>query len=645
MMSRRTFLRGAAAGAAGAGILAESADPAAAAAAEEPPARPNILWITCEDMSPFLGCYGDAYAVTPNIDRLAREGVRYTAAFATAPVCSPARSCLITGMYATSLGTQHLRSQFPIPGYIRGFPSYLRAAGYYCTNNVKTDYNTSREPAIVKDSWDDCSATAHWRGRRPGQPFFAVFNSMQTHQSQIGCLPYETFLKNVQAKLAPAERHDPAGAPLPPYYPDTPITRRAWARMYDCITLMDREHVGRLLKELEDDGLAEDTIVFFYSDGGAGQPRHKRLIHDSGLRVAMLVRFPGKHRRLAPAAPGETVDRLVSFLDFAPTVLSLVGLPVPDCMQGRAFLGPAAGEPNGYVYGARDRVDEAYDCARSVRDARYLYIRNYMPHLSHNQPEWYSDQAEVRREITRLAAEGKLAADQLAYAGPARPLEELYDTQADPHQVRNLAASPEHAQVLQRMRSEHRRWVLETRDTGFLAEQEMVERSAGATPLEMAQRDEKYPLARILAAADLVGRPEALSRQVELLKDGDSAVRYWAAVGLKALGRDAAPAREALRAALADPSATVSVEAAGALAAQGGVQPALDVLVKELRGPRPDAAAHAARTLELLGEAARPVLPAMKEAAAALEENLKKFTGHYQTAFALDSSIRRLEGR
>ncbi|KPJ75347.1 MAG: hypothetical protein AMS14_03740, partial [Planctomycetes bacterium DG_20] len=220
--------------------------------------RPNLLWITCEDMSPNLGCWGDPYARTPNLDRLAAQSVRYTNAFATAPVCSPTRSCLITGVYASSLGTMHLRSQFPIPPRMKGFPSYLRAAGYYCTNNVKTDYNTANEPAVVRASWDACSAKAHWRGRKAGQPFFSVFNDTVTHQSRSMVWPYRQFQEQVQSHLAPDERHDPAQAPVPRYYPDTPVTRRTVARYYDCITAMDK-NVARILAELQDDGLADDT--------------------------------------------------------------------------------------------------------------------------------------------------------------------------------------------------------------------------------------------------------------------------------------------------------------------------------------------------------------------------------------------------
>lgn len=600
--------------------------------------QPNILWLTCEDMSANLGCWGDTYATTPHIDRLASQSVRYTNAFATNPICSPTRSCLITGVYATSLGTQSLRSRFPIPESITGFPAYLRRAGYYTTNNVKTDYNTSREPDIIRESWDECSAKAHWRNRKPGQPFFAVFNSMLTHQGPTTVLPYEQFQKQVQSQLTPAERHDPAHAPLPPYYPDTPITRRTIARYYDCITAMDKQ-VGRLLEELETAGLADDTIVFFYSDHGAGMPRHKRLVLDSGLHVPLLVRFPEKYRHLAPAGPGQTLDRLVSFVDFAPTVLSLVSLPIPSYMQGVPFLGTETGEPRQYVFGARDRVDEAYDLTRSVRDARYLYVRNYMPHVSYNQPEGYSDQAEVRQEITRLAREGKLNAVQMAYAGPGKAIEELYDTQADPHQIENLADSAAHREILERLRSAQRQWRVETRDLGFLPEYEMARRSAGTTPYEIARQSEAYPQQRIVAAAELVGRRDAVLEQAALLEDADAAVRYWAIVGLRAAGDHSDAIVERIAAATKDPSASVRIEAAGAMAALGD-RPAVRLLAEELRGTDPHAVIHAARTLQLLGEKSRPALETMK--AVARKAHGEQGDVALYLGFALDPVIKAL---
>jgi N-sulfoglucosamine sulfohydrolase len=574
-------------------------------------ARPNILWITCEDICPNLGCYGDGYATTPRLDLFARESLRYTNAFATAPVCSPARSCLITGVYATSLGTQHLRSLFPIPEEFKGFPTYLRAAGYYCSNNEKTDYNTANEPAIIAASWDESSGRAHWRNRRAGQPFFSVFNLMVTHQSRTSVWSYEQFAQMITKVLQPAERHDPAKVSVPAFYPDTPVVRRSLARYYDCITAMDKE-AGRILDELAADGLAEDTIVFFFGDNGMGMPRGKRTLYDTGLHEPLMIRVPKKLQRLAPAAPGQAADRLVSFVDFAPTVLSLAGVQIPPHMQGVAFLGPQQGAPRDYVFGARDRVDEAFDIARSVRDKRYLYIRNYMPHLSWNQPEGFSDSAELRQEITRLAAAGKLNGPQLTYAGKAKPVEELFDTQADPEQVQNLAPSPEHRAVLERMREAHLRWVRQTRDLGFLPEAEVWARLQGSTPWKLACDAIRYPQQRLLETAQLVGQHDAVSRQIQRLADADAGVRYWAAMGLHAAGRDAAPATGTLRTALGDASPSVRIEAAGALAMLGEVQATIRLLARELQSPQLDNALHAARTLQLLGEKARPALPAMK---------------------------------
>jgi N-sulfoglucosamine sulfohydrolase len=632
-LSRRRFLA-----LAGASALVRTRGQAVAAAESD---RPNILWITAEDMSPTLGCYGDAYATTPNIDALAAQSVRYTNAFATAPVCSPARSCLITGLYATSMGTANLRSQFPLPTGVSGFPSYLRKAGYYCTNNVKTDYNTSNAGSLVRDSWNACSAEAHWRGKKKNQPFFAVFNDMTTHQSRSMVWPYKKFQTEIQSKLGTSERHDPAKAPLPPYYPDTPVTRRTLARYYDCITVMDK-NTGKLLKQLEEDGLADNTIVFFYSDHGAGLPRHKRLVLDSGLRVALMVRFPEKYKHLAPANPGEGLDRLVSFVDFAPTVLSLLGMPIPEYMQGRPFLGRSPASPRTHIYGARDRVDEAYDLARCVRDRNWLYIRNYMPHISYNQPSFYSDQGEIRDDITRLEAEGQLTSQsQRHYAGPVRATEELYDTANDPHQVSNLATAAEHEARLERMRALLRQWILDTRDLGFLPECDMAARMGTGTPRETLRSDDAYPLERILAAAERVGTGAgSLPMQVEMLNDKDAAVRYWAAVGLHALGKDARSARAPLTVALKDTAPAVRIEAAWAFVDMGFGAKALPVLAAALEGRDRRAAVRAARALEMLGEKARPMLPAMQRARAAARKG--RGDGAMFIRFALDTALEKL---
>jgi hypothetical protein len=379
---------------------------------------------------------------------------------------------------------------------------------------------------------------------------------------------------------------------------------------------MDK-NVGRLLAELEEDGLADDTIVFFYSDHGSGLPRHKRALLDTGMHVPLLVRFPEKYRGWAPALPGQSTDRLVSFVDFAPSVLSLCGLEIPETMQGTAFLGAAAGPPREYVYGARDRVDEVFDVARSVRGKRFLYIRNYMPHLSYHQPSAWPDAGEIRRHITRFAARhmSELSGPQRHYLGPTRPLEELYDAAADPLNLTNLADSPEYRRPLLRMRRELTSWIERTRDVGFLPESVARDRSTGSTPYEMAQDAPQYALETILAAASDVGRgPASRIGCQRRLQHADAAVRYWGAVGLVALNEQAAAARPDLEAALDDPAPSVRIEAARALVQLGSSPAALRALEEALQDENADVVLHAARTGELLGDRARALEPAMQEA-------------------------------
>ncbi len=454
VQTRRDFLKMAGLVASGAALSGcTPAQQSAAGVAKASQERPNILWITCEDTSPYLGCYGDPHALTPNLDRLASQGSLYTQAFVTAPVCSPVRSCLITGVYATSLGSQHLRSTVPPPASIEPFPKYLRSAGYYCSNNYKEDYNF-RDATI----WDESSHEAHWRNRKPGQPFFSVFNLVSTHQGQINGTDDE-FFETYRSKLSPEERHDSTTLPLPPYYPDTPMVRNIWARYYDLITYMDKQ-VGDLLAQLAEDGLADNTIVFFFADHGLGLPRFKRTLYDSGLHIPLIVRFPGQYRSLAPASAGSRIDRLVSTVDLPPTVLTLAGLSAPDHMQGRPFLGPEVAQPREYIYGASSRVDEAYEMSRCVRDKRYKYIRNFMPHLPYIQPSEYPDRAEIMQELRRLAASGVLSGPQKALWEPTKPVEELYDTQAGPNEMENLVDSPAHRDALSRLRKELRDWML-----------------------------------------------------------------------------------------------------------------------------------------------------------------------------------------
>jgi len=579
-------------------------------AIKSPEGSPNILWITCEDVSPYLGCYGDAKARTPNIDKLADESLLYTKAFVTAPVCAPVRSALVTGVHATSLGTQHLRSEVKLPERIRCLPQLLRSAGYYCTNNYKKDYNF-----IDVDVWDESSHEAHWRGRRDGQPFFSVFNFVSTHQGQINGSD-EEFFDKYSSKLEPAERHDPDELSLPPYYPDTPFVRKIWARYYNLITFMDKQ-VADLLAQLEADGLADETIVFFFSDHGLGIPRFKRTLYDTGLHVPLLIHFPKPYQSLAPGRAGGRIDRLVSSVDFPPTVLSFLGLTIPNYMQGRAFAGEQAAPAREYIFAAASRVDEAYEFSRCVRNERYKYIRNFMPHLPYIQPSEYPDRAEIMKELRRAAAEDELSEAQRALWMPTKPAEELYDTLADPHEMENLVDSAQHARILRGLRGVLGRWMLRTRDTGLLPEAEMHIRAEGSTPYEMAGSSRKYSQRRILMTAELVGtRPANVSKLVKLLGDSDSAVRYWAVIALTALGSQAESAAETLNGLLEDPAPNVRFAAAGVLCKMGWCENALPVLALGLEDEREETVLYAARELQSLGGKARPVVGQMADARA-----------------------------
>lgn len=585
--------------------------------------RPNILWIVAEDMSPVLGSYGDPDAKTPNLDAFAKESVRYTEAFAAAPVCSPSRSTLITGMWAPSLGTSQMRSTFPLPHTVKGFPTYLREAGYFTTNNVKTDYNTSDEPRLIKESWDQSSPQAHWRDAARGadQPFFAVFNHMVTHQSRTMVWPYEVFQKEIQSKLLPGAIHSPDAIHVPPYYPDTPLVRKELARFHDCVSKLDEE-VGELLHQLDEDGLADDTIVFFYSDHGSGMPRHKRLLHDSGMRVPLLVRFPEKYRSLAPAGPGETVDRMVSFVDFAPTVLNLAGVDITEAMQGEAFLGkdvPAAPE---YVYGFRDRVDEVFDCSRSIRSRDYLYIRNFMPHYSWAQPSVYSDLGAIQQEVVQYAAKNAatLTDAQSAYTAPTRPAEEFYDLKKDPENLVNLAAgemTAEQQAALEDHRVAFKEKRAELLDVAFLPEsivvEYMIDEDHPIREITEGLTNHHPDLERVWATADLVGFGKR-DELIDLAHDGDAAVRFWAIIAL----RNAFPADAALLDELVDTiddvNVAVRIEAAAWMAEGSPAHrgEAVEVLGRELVSEDWWTALRACRAVELLGTKATSLLPVME---------------------------------
>lgn len=502
--------------------------------------RPNILWLSAEDMSPHLGCYGDKHARTPNIDRLAAEGILYENAFSTAPVCAPSRSAIITGVYATSLGTHHMRSQVVLPPEIRPFPAYLREAGYYCTNNAKEDYNFRTPPG----SWDESSRRAHWRNRPdPKQPFFAVFNYTGTHESHIR--GDEPAYSRAIAELQPEELHGTASLELPPYYPDTPKVRAEWARYYNLVTALDH-WVAAHLKELDDAGLAENTIVMFWSDHGVGMPRGKRWLYDSGIHVPLIVRVPPKFRYLIPqgsaATPipfppggegageeGRRTDELVSLVDLAPTVLNLAGQPIPTYVQGRAFLGENLTPEREYVFAARDRMDERYDMSRVVRTKRYSYIWNFMPERPYAQWVSYGEQSPTMQELRWLHADGKLTPEQALFMHNEKRWCEFYDISTDPHELHNRMDLTAKDTELQRVKlnlavEEH---MYESCDLGFFFEGELERRTRDAiAPWSLFRADHRRYRAAISGKDVNWGAP-AVMTVAEMLSVLEHAPSPW----------------------------------------------------------------------------------------------------------------------
>ncbi|MXZ87018.1 MAG: sulfatase-like hydrolase/transferase [Acidimicrobiia bacterium] len=426
--------------------------------------RPNVVWVSFEDCSPRFGCYGDPVARTPNLDRLAAEGALWTKAFTTAPVCAPSRSAVITGMHPVTLGTHHMRTnvgahhggkgipryEAVIPHYVRCFTEYLRAAGYFCTNRNKTDYQFI--PPIT--AWD--LPGGHWRDRPdPDQPFFSVFNLDDTHEMA----GWEgSFFGDNDIDLDRIE--------VPPYFPDTPKVRKSLARVYAAIEHNDRL-LGDLLSELDEDGLSDSTAVFVWTDHGP-LPRGKRWPYDSGIHSPLIVRWPGMIEQ------GTVSDNLVSTMDLGPTVLSICGVEVPRHMHGHPFLGPEAHGGRDYVFVSRDRYDEMYDMVRASRDQRFKYIRHYDPAKPYMMWNSFRNNHPIMQEMWRLYAAGELEGPPAQAMADRRPAEELYDTEADPHEIENLAGDPAHRDVLERHRAALEQWQRDVGDLGMVPEDMMV---------------------------------------------------------------------------------------------------------------------------------------------------------------------------
>jgi arylsulfatase A-like enzyme len=447
---------------------------------EEKPGKLNFLILTCEDISPFLSMYGDSTARTPNLDRLASEGLVYTRAFAPVGACAPSRSAIITGMYPTSIGTHHMRTSndyngwgyrnydrkfnvkdiegnplkpysVVLPPQVRCFTEYLRAEGYYCSNNFKTDYQF----AAPVTAWDANGRDAHWKNRKPGQPFLAVFNDMVTHESRLwlnDSLPLTV---------------NPEDVRIPSYLPDDELVRKDFARLYSNIELMDKQ-VGNRINELEEAGLLDETVIIWFSDHGGPFPKAKREHSDDGLRVPFIISLPDEHG-------GILVNDLVSFVDVAPTVLSLAGIPIPKHLQGYPFLGDQRGKPRKYIFGSGDRFDNKTDRCRIARDKRYLYVKNYFPELPAYKDLKYRKNIPSMRVLLEYKEKSKLNEDQLYWFRKSKTPEELYDCAVDPHCLRNLIDNPECTAKASELRNSLEKWQADVGDLGSIPERKMLD--------------------------------------------------------------------------------------------------------------------------------------------------------------------------
>lgn len=546
------------------------------------PERPNILWINSEDNGTYLGCYGDPVAQTPNLDRLAEKGFRYTNCFANAPVCAVMRSSWILGIPAVTTGTQHMRSMFRVPDELVPYPTLLQEAGYYLTNNGRTDYNNS---SFDKEIWDEYSRQTTYRNRPEGMPFFHIYNILATHEGQI-------FDEHYPGKY-PLEGPPSEGIVIPPYQVDTPENRADWQRVYERVADMDSK-VGEYLAELEESGEAENTIVVYCPDHGGITLRSKRYLFDSGTRVPLIVYIPVKWKHLAPGKPGSVIDRLVQYIDMPRTFLSLCGADTPDRMPGSVFLGTETEDAPESVFLFSDRFISSPDMSRAVTDGRWKYIRNYEPDRLRLQMLYYPLLQRGQMSQYREYQAGRTNALQ-SEIFRSQPYEELYDTREDPYEINNLAGLPAYSDKLSEMRGKLDRHILGSRDAGFVPEPLMAEidRDPGTTIYDYCQSEE-YPLEELMELAALAARqdPANIPDLTANLDHEDPSMRYWAILGLRMLGKDATPALTHIEPALDDPEASVRITAMMALGNTGQIGLALELLVKEAKAASTDAHAN-----------------------------------------------------
>jgi arylsulfatase A-like enzyme len=491
--------------------------------------RPNILWLTFEDTSPeFIGCYGNPKAKTPFMDSLASVGIRFTRAFSTGSVCSPSRTALITGMKTYTLGTGHHRSAYQVPEFVKGFPTYLKNAGYYCTNNEKTDYNVANNKAFITDTWNESSTKAGWWNRKDGQPFFAVFNNASAHQSRTMTNSYSDYEKMVLTKLPKQMQVAENELIMPSFYRDSPEMRKNVARIYNSIALADYE-MKQIFERLKKDNLLENTIVFCFADHGEGMPRVKTNGIGLGHRVPFFVLLPEKYKNLIDSKSGSTNNQLIDFCDLPPTILSLAGVDIPNHFQGKNIFQTQKNT----LFVSTDRSDESPDLVRTVINQKYAYTRVFMPFMQEVRYLNYVDRGDITAQIRQDFKEKKLNKIQEQIMLP-REVEYLYDLENDTWQINNLAKNPKYTKILVEMREQLQKHLIEERDVMFLPEGRFADIQKNTTLFEFRKNSQKYPIEKIVSVAMLSGlkTETALKSQIQALSNPNETVQYWAAMGL-----------------------------------------------------------------------------------------------------------------
>lgn len=551
--------------------------------------KPNILWLVIEDTSPqYIGCYGNSVVNTPNIDGLASSGVRFSNAYSTGTISSPSRSTIITGVKTYKMGTGNHRSDFPIPDFIKGFPYYLKQAGYYTSNNSKTDYNTSDAKRIIADSWNESSNSAGWWNRKSGQPFFSVFNFGDSHQSKTMTNPYHLYEKQVLDLLPDSLKVGDNDFQMPPFYKDTPEMRKQLARVYNGVSLADYK-IGHILDRIEKEGLMDSTIIFFYADHGEGMPRGKSNGIGQGYKVPFVVWFPKIYRHLSPwGKEGVVTEEHIDFSDLAPTILSLAGVDIPEHIDGRAFLGSQREKAKEYLFLSNDRCENSFNLDRTIVKNNLLYTRHFTPYSQQLRWIHYFIYGEISQLIINDYNSGELSEREAIVMEP-REAEYLFDLSDDPWEMQDLSKDPAYRDELVQMRYALEKNIIDSRDVLFNTEYELKKLGDSITPYEYRLLDE-YDFNNIWKSTKYAGFRDTRSKkeQIKLLDDPNKITRLWAAIGLKSQTSFDENEIAQISHHLFDPYPPVQIFLASTLYEVNKSGKALDILEKYLSSSDPD---------------------------------------------------------